>query len=207
PLEALVERETIRPAATQTAGPQKLRLAADAGQQFLRMLQQRTLSRDYSSAFVKEFQFTALTSDQRAALDADSLAFFDLIAARVPDGRQLYAAFRPNSAVAIVFPASLQITTGDQAEVEKAAKAWSQWFETLFSEPDAANPSWVSDRLEYAFSVGSRLSDREYVLSATEYFEGHLDWYAFDSNQEVTLGGANDSAITQTNCKIIPAPV
>ena len=207
PLEALVERETIRPAATLTAGPQKLRLAAEAGQQFLRMLQQRTLSRDYGSAFVKQFQFTSLTSDQRAALDDDSLSFFDLMAARVPDGRRLYAAFRPNSAGAIVFPAALQITAPDQQEVEKAAKAWSQWFETLFSEPDAANPSWLSERLEYAFSVGSRLSDREYVLTATEYSEGHLDWYAFDSNLEVTIGGENDNAITQTNRRIIPAPV
>ena len=207
PLEALVERERIRPAATLTSGPQKLRLAAEAGQQFLRMLQQRTLSRDYGGAFVKQFQFTLLTSDQRAALDDDSLSFFDLMAARVPDGRRLYAAFRPNSAGAIVFPAALQIAAPDQQEVEKAAKAWSQWFETLFSEPGAANPSWLSERLEYAFSVGSRLSDREYVLTATEYSEGHLDWYAFDSNQEVTLGGRNDNAITQTSRRIIPAPV
>ena len=74
-------------------------------------------------------------------------------------------------------------------------------------EPDAASPSWLSDRLEYEFSVGSRLSDREYILTATEYCEGHLDWYAFESNQKATLGGANDNAITQTNRKIIPAPV
>ena len=207
PLEALVERETVRPAANQTSGTEKLRLAAEAGQQFLRMLQQQPLARDYRSAFVKGFQFQALSPDQRAALDADSLSFFDLIATRVPDGRRLYAAFRPNSSGAIVLPASLQIAAGDVAEVEKAARTWSLWFETLFSEPDAANPSWLSERLEYAFSVGSRLSDREYVLTATEYSEGHLDWFAFDSNLEVTLGGANDAAATQTNRKIIPAPV
>src|SRR5262249_25799089 len=207
PPQTLGERETLRPAPTPAAGPPRLRFAAGAGQQFLRMLQKRTLSRDYSGSFIKEFQFTALTSNQRAALDADSLAFFDLIASRVPDGRRLYAAFRPNSAGAIVFPASLQITTGDQAEVEKAAKAWSQWFETLFSEPNATSPSWLSDRLEYAFSVGSRLSDREYVMTASENDEGHLDWFAFDSNGEATLGGANDNAVTQTNRKIIPAPV
>ena len=35
----LVERETIRPATDQTAKPEKLRLAAEAGQQFLRMLE------------------------------------------------------------------------------------------------------------------------------------------------------------------------
>ena len=38
PLETLVEREAIRPAPDQAAKPEKLRLAAEAGQQFLRML-------------------------------------------------------------------------------------------------------------------------------------------------------------------------
>ena len=207
PLEALVERETVRPAAQQAANPEKLRLAAEAGQQFLRMLQLQPVSRDYRGAFIKEFRFAALTPSQRATLDGDSLNFFDLMATRVPDGSRLYAAFRPTSSGAIALPASLQIAAADVAEVEKAARTWSQWFETLFSEPDAANPSWLSERLEYAFSVGTRLSDREYVLTATEYSEGHLDWYAFDLNSEVTLGGAQDNAITETSRKVIPAPV
>lgn len=207
PLEALVERETIRPAAGQTANPEKLRLAAEAGQQFLRMLQLQPLSRDYSSTFIKEFQFPALTPAQRATLDGDSLSFFDVMATRVPDGRRLYAAFRPNSSSSIALPPSLGIAASDLAEVEKAARTWSRWFETLFSEPDADNPSWLSERLEYAFSVGTRLSDREYVLTATEYSEGHLDWHAFDSNLEVSLGGAQDNAIKETSRKVIPAPV
>jgi hypothetical protein len=171
------------------------------------MLQQQPLSRDYSSAFIKEFQFPSLAADQRATLDGDSLNFFDLIATRVPDGRRLYASFRPNTSGAIVLPASLQIAAADLAEIEKAARLWSRWVETLFTEPEADGASWLSERLEYAFSVGSRLSDREYVLTATEYSEGHLDWYAFDSNLEVTLGGAQDNAVTEANRKIIPAPV
>jgi len=50
PLETLVERETIRPAINQTAKPAKLRLAAEAGQQFPRVLNQQPLSRDYRDA-------------------------------------------------------------------------------------------------------------------------------------------------------------
>jgi hypothetical protein len=46
PLETLVEREAIRPVTDQPAAPEKLRLAAEAGQQFLRMLDQQSLSRD-----------------------------------------------------------------------------------------------------------------------------------------------------------------
>src|SRR6185436_15713935 len=82
PLEALVERETIRPALNQVTNPEKLRLAAESGQQFLRMLQLHPLSRDYRPAFIKEFQFLALTGAQRSTLDSDSLSFFDLMAAR-----------------------------------------------------------------------------------------------------------------------------
>src|SRR5262249_34150512 len=180
PLETLVERENIRPL-SQTASLDKLRLAAETGQQFLRMLELQTLSRDYRNAFIKEFQFAPLTPAQRATLAADSISYFDLMAPRVPDGRRLYAAFRPNSSGAIVLPPSLQVAAGDATGVDKAARAWSLWYETLFSEPDSANPSWLSERQEYSFSVGARLSDREYVLTATEYTDGHLDWHAFDS--------------------------
>ena len=211
PLETLVEREKIGPATNLTAKPEKLRLAAEAGQQFLRMLDrmldQQTLSRDYRDAFIRQYPFPALTTEQRAALDSDSLSFFDLMASRVPDGRRLYAAFRLTGAGGIVIAPALQIAPADLAEVEKTARLWLQWFETLFSEPEAVNASWLPERMEYAFSVGTRLSDREHVLTAQEYFEGHLDWYAFDSNPEATLGAATDNAITEIARTLIPAPV
>src|SRR5262245_6532791 len=41
PLEALVEREAVRPAAKPKSPAEKLRLAAEAGQHFLRMLDQQ----------------------------------------------------------------------------------------------------------------------------------------------------------------------
>jgi hypothetical protein len=65
----------------------------------------------------------------------------------------------------------------------KAARLWVQWLETLFSEPEAVNSSWLPERMEYAFSIGARLSDGERVLTAQEYFEGHLDWHAFDTDR------------------------
>ena len=203
PLESLVEREPVRPASNQITNPEKLRLAAESGQQFLRMLQAQPLSKDYSAAFISQFRFPALTAAQRATLDRESSNFFDLMGTRVPDGRKLYAAFNPN----VVLPTSLQIAAGDQVEVEKAAQLWLQWYETLFSEPETGTDSWMSDRMEYAFSVGSRFPEQEVVLTASEYTEGHLDWHAFDSNQEVTLGSAQDNSVTELSRKVIPAPV
>src|SRR5262245_12552554 len=182
PLETLVERETVRAAADQTTQTEKLRLAAEAGQQFLRMLELQPLSRDYRDAFIGEYPFPALTIEQRGTLDRDSLAYFDLMASRVLDGRRLHAAFRSAGPGAIAIVAALQITPADLAEVEKAARLWLQWIETLFSEPVAGNPSWLPERMEYAFSVAARLGEGERVLTAQEYFDGHLDWYAFDVN-------------------------
>jgi len=207
PLETLVERETIRPEPNQASKPEKLRLAAEAGQQFLRMLNQRTLTRDYRDAFTREYAFPMLTTEQRAALDGDSLSFLDLMAPRVPDGRRLYDAFHSAGAGGIVIAPALQIAPADLAEVEKTAQLWLQWFETLFSEPDAADQSWLLERMEYAFSVGTRFSDVERVLTAQEYYEGHLDWYAFDVNADVTLGGATDNAVTEITRTAVPAPV
>ncbi len=132
PLETLVEREAVRPATDQTTKPEKLRLAAEAGQQFLRLLELQPLSQDYRDVFIRQYPFPALTTEQRAALDRDSLSFFDLMGSRVPDGRRLYGAFRSGGAGAIVIAADLPIASADLAEVEKAARLWLQWFETAF---------------------------------------------------------------------------
>jgi hypothetical protein len=207
PLETLVERETVRPAANQTAKPEKLRLAAEAGQQFLRMLNQRPLSHDYRDAFIREYRFASLTAEQRAELDSDSLAFIALMAPRVPDGRRLYAAFHSAGAGEIAIAPALQIAAADLAEVKQAAQLWLQWFETLFSEPESANQSWTPERMEYAFSVGTRFSDGERTLTAREYFEGRLDWYSFDVNAEVSLGAAADNAFEEITSTSIPAPI
>jgi hypothetical protein len=206
PLESLVEREAVRPDLGQTS-LEKLRLAAEAGQQFLRMLELQPLSDDYRNAFIGEYPFLALTMEQRATLDRDSLGFFDLMASRVPDGRRLHAAFRSADAGAITIAPALQITPADLAEVEKAARLWLQWYETFFSEPDAINPAWLPERMEYAFSVATRLSDGECTLTAQEYFDGQLDWYAFDVNPQVSLGAATNNPSTEVTHTVIPAPV
>jgi len=214
PLETLVERETVRPpvdqTVSQTAQPAKLRVAAEAGQHFLRLLNQQPLSPEtltkYRNAFIHEYAFQSLTDQQRASLDRDSLAFIDLMTGRVPDGRRLAAALRPTSTGEIILAPTLKIAASDLAEVREAARLWLQWFSTFYSEPDDNNPSWLPERMEYAFSVAARFSDGERVLTAPEYYEGSLDWYAFDSNLEVVLGSAADKAFKEVMHTAIPAP-
>ncbi|MCU0602422.1 MAG: hypothetical protein MUC33_07155 [Desulfobacterales bacterium] len=207
PLETLVECEAVRPAGEGTAAPEKLRLAADAGQHFLRLLEQQPLSQSYRDLFKSEFPFPPLTAEQRAALDPGSLSFLEVVGPRVPDGRRLYAALRPQSGGRVKLPADLPVAPADVAEVEKAAQGWIEWYAAFFSEPAGGDSSWSAERMEYAFSVGTRLSDREHVLTAEEYVEGHLDWYAFDANAAVALGGAADNALSEITRTAIPAPV
>lgn len=206
PLETLVEREIIRSPMGQAAKPERLRLAAEAGQQFLRVLEQEAVSRDYRSAFIRQYAFS-LTSQQRTMLDRDSRMFCDMMVSRVPDGRKLYAAFRSSNGSQVVFEPALQIALGDVAEVQKAAQRWVQWFDTMFSEPRDNREAWLPDRMEYGVSVAARLGDREHVLTAQEYFEGHLDWYAFDENTEVSLGASKDSPPADILRTAIPAPI
>ena len=47
----------------------------------------------------------------------------------------------------------------------------------------------------------------ERTLSAAEYFEGRLDWHAFDVNAGVALGGAADRPGESVVRSVIPAPV
>jgi hypothetical protein len=210
PLETLVEREAVRPSAEQSAQPTKFRVAAEAGRHFLRLLDQQPLSPEtltrYRNAFVREYAFLPLPDERRRNLDHDSLAFVDLMTGRVIDGQRLAAAFRPTAGAEIIPAPTLQIAASDLAEVKEAARLWLQWFDTLFSEPETSNPTWLPERMEYAFSVAAGFSDGERVLTAPEYYEGRLDWYAFDANAEVTMGSSTDKASKQIMATAIPAP-
>jgi hypothetical protein len=48
----------------------------------------------------------------------------------------------------------------------------------------AAGDAWVTDRLEYRFSVGARTDDGEITLAAPEYLGGRLDWFDVDVDED-----------------------
>ena len=209
PLETIVERERARP---NPSDLEKLRFAAEAGHQFLRMLEQQTTSKSYRDAFKAKYPFAPLRPEERSALDADTLSFLELVMPRVPDGRKLYAtlstALRPPGATRGALPADLTIAAADVAEVTLASLWWLQWYEALISEPaDGSNAAWSPERMEYTFSVGTRMASGEKVLTAQEYYSGHTDWHDFNLNVGASLRGELDppgSVETQT---VVPAPV
>jgi hypothetical protein len=209
PLETQVERQPLRRAAASgSAGLDGLRLAVETGQHFLRLLRLQPTARDHSETIRKTYAVLPLAPEQRDGLDPETAAFADLAAGRALDGRRLRAALGSPSNPRI--DRALGIDPADLAEVDAACRAWIAWSDSLFSEPGADAETWQHDRLEYAFSLSTRLGDDafgERTLTAEKYDDGTLDWYSFDYNGHVSMGTAGDppgGIVTRT---VIPAPV
>jgi hypothetical protein len=209
PLETLVERERVRPA---RGGAERLRFAAEAGQQFLRRLEQQAATNRYRPTLKARYPFAPLRPEDRGALDADTLSFLEVVMPRVPDGRELYAvlsaALRPPGGLPGALPADWGIAAADVPAVTAASLWWLQWYETLLSEPaDGSAAAWSAERMEYTFAVGARMQTGEKVLTAREYYSGRTDWHDFDLNPGASLRADLDpsgAVMTQT---IVPAPV
>jgi hypothetical protein len=197
PLETLVEREPVR-------RPERLLLFADAGLHFLRLLKKRALSRSYRDDYVQQYPVSPLTPEQQSQSDSASIRSFNLLAGRVPHGDLLYADLRGNSPS---LPAKPAIDRVDVPGVKAAAREWIAWYESLFSEPAADDSAWVDERLEYAFSVSARTSAGEQALVAREYIDGQLDWYAFSTTSDISLGAAVDAPPKEITRTTIPAAV
>jgi hypothetical protein len=203
PLETIVEREQVRPADAEQA--HSLRLAVEAGMYFLRLLEAQMSSRRYRDEFTRTF---VLTAENRSTLDSDSRSYLDLMAGRCLDGRRLYAEFNFVNNIKTTFPVDLQIVDVDESKVQQAVLSWLSWYESLFSEPDAAGSCWLNERMEYGFTATAPMSGQsEMSLTAQEYSAGNLDWYDFDVNGHINLGAFNDTAISQIVETVIPATV
>ena len=208
PLEALVEREPHQAPTTQL---ERLRSAVESGLHFLRILGRQSTSRSYRDLFIGRFPFAPLTAADRGRLDPASLSFVDVVASRVPDGRRLYsalrAALRPVPPAKPGLPAEWGIEPADAAEIRVAGESWLRWYESLMTTSAASGDAWLPDRMEYGFSVATRLASGERVLTAQEHLGGAADWYDFNVNEGVSLGASNDAAPSTVVRTVMPAPV
>lgn len=68
---------------------------------------------------------------------------------------------------------------GLPASVVDAFLAWVR-----AQSPAGAGDCWVTDRLEYRFSLGAHTGAGETTLTAPEYLGGRLDWYDLDVDED-----------------------
>jgi hypothetical protein len=197
PLEAVVEAEPVRAAATA-------RLRIQAGLSFLRLLATHGIER-YGAAYRARY---ALASPD-ALPGADSRRFVAVVAGRAPDGVRLYEelaeALRPSGGGAGALPAEPAVDPADRDRVLAAAEAFLAWFDAFFVEPAAGADAWISERMEYAFGIGAPAGDEGVALEADEFTDGRLDWHAFTAlpGEQAPAG----KPVTIGPLTLVPAPV
>ena len=209
PLEAMVERRRARPATADEA--RLLGLSVEGGLHFLRMLELAALTKSYRAVFVTKFALQNLADSVAATTDDTTRRFMQTTIGRAVDARRLATTLRGIGAAQLVLDTALAIATADRPKVQAAAVAWLAWYDALFSEPaNAADDGWIPSRLEYAVSVGTRLSPAaadDVTMSASEFDDGEFDWHNFDVNPGVTMGTTGDTTFTSTVETTVPSPI
>lgn len=223
PLETLVERERLHedaPASVEQRyeNPRSnLRVAAEAGLHFLRLLAAKDMAEQYRNKYVDTFPLRAPAAAEVSRFDADTQRWFAVVADRVVDGTLLYASLAPlyNTATGTLgdLPREPSIDPTHRDAVTSVAEAWLRWYSALLSElPAGEQASWNAERMEYQFAIAAPLpasGGAELVLEASEYVDGRLDWFAFNARPGTALGAtavvpSNPALLTRT---FIPTPI
>lgn len=186
-LEPPVEREP-----TTGAGP-GLRQRAEAGAQFLAMLADAGIAAGsaVSGVIVSECPLPAVAADP---FDTSAPALQRVLAGRVPDAEAIAQRLEPGLAQSPPTLPAWFAGLADQAAILEAAQAWVAWYRAGVSPlPDPAADSWVTDRLEYHFSIAAAGSGgSQTVLSAPQFDGGKVDWYDFEHDPSpASLQAAN----------------
>lgn len=211
PLEATVERETVLEGAERPDA----RLAANAGQQFLRRCARPSGAPDDLTASDVPSGYHLEDADAAGAepVSHQGQRFADFVEGRTLDGHRVYRAIDAvleagNWSASVLpwsadeGPAELPVPDGFAASdtgFREAATDFHEWYGDLYDEPtEESGAAWDPERLEYDVRVstgapGTEDGDTETVLAAEEYEGGHLDWYSFSPAGTDT---AEDSSAT-----------
>jgi hypothetical protein len=212
PLETQVERERV---------PLDALTRAQMGRRWLRLLVRAGVSQAGQALFRRAFAFPAVPGPTLA--DAELYAyrpawqFLAAAAGRAMDGGALWERIREYGIAAtdLVFEGE-RLGAEDRPRVEAAQAEFLAWFDRLFSQPGATEPSaWVPERLEYDFACAApEPGGGQTVLGAEEYAHGRLDWYAFDvdARPEAALGQpagglAENDVVRRETLTFIPTAV
>ena len=97
-------------------------------------------------------------------------------------------------------------TNAEKTKLDDLGKEFIKWFDQqYYQHPDEHDNAWLADRLEYQFESAGTADFEQKILHAEEYYQGHLDWYAFDIEEKRnSVQGQPKTGITNT---FIPAPV
>jgi hypothetical protein len=206
PLESAVEAETLQGS---------LWLAVQIARYFMRLLKSKALDLVMKPKLAMEYPLNNTYSIDPN--DADGLLLYQSVANNLFDGFALMTAINtplgPGNQF-ISWLSTLGLSAADLGTVTGFSKDLSAWYIRNYSQPGdlAANKSWISSSLDYDFELGSpQNKEQQTLLTASQFYGGHLDWYAFDVDRrdQLPLPGqqGNGPAPTENLASFIPSPV
>jgi len=155
PLEARVEAEPV------ARGPARVRLAAEAGLQLLRLA---GASQELWARLRRAWPLRLPADD---GLDPRGRLELELLARRSFD--------------AIALAQALERGAAPDEGIASVVDGWRTTYGWLFTEPTGSRaPAWNPERLEYRFDVAAPGFASGTRLEARSYPGGRLDWSAFD---------------------------
>ncbi|MFT6502850.1 MAG: hypothetical protein ACJASQ_002981 [Crocinitomicaceae bacterium] len=189
PMEASVEELNV---------PLDYQTAVKLGQRWKKLLASNNLTYDsapgqnlYVDIYLsnadlqfEEFKGAGKTDFQKAVFESNKHLnqTYEATRRRTLDGRNLLEYLKGNLTLSTPIDNS-SLSTNDQAKITDAENKFVAWVASLFFSPDSN--AWNENQMEYQFacSVSDKpagVGSEPEVLTADQYYHGHLDWYSFD---------------------------
>lgn len=209
PLETRVEREPF---------PLDLMTRGQMGRHWLKLI---GAIGDFKALYLSRFSFDSppANSEAEAQLRSDPQVWATLQAlrGRLPDGGKLYLAITDVPDKHADWLSGAVTDPAQRQALLDAAEAFVSWFRRTYSQPEAGDPpTWAEGYLEYQFACSAPADEagqRQTVLIAEQYAQGHLDWYAFDVESRrgavLDVGAEIPLAVleTQPPLSFLPSPI
>lgn len=170
------------------------------GRQWLKLL--KTISKNPAdqNVYIRKYRIDppnpVSAEDAQICAHPEVWANVAAVAGRRMDGAKLYFYLMSGTASSPHL-ATDEITlsnAGQKQAIDELGPRFQAWFQQLFYQPSSPHSeAWLPERLEYQFNVSTAAGQGEKVLHAEEYYQGQLDWYAFDLDPGFAPMGASES--------------
>lgn len=180
PLETKVEQRKI--VFKKDGRPVSLDLRLQMGR---RWLKSASAVAGLASQYIKLYSFD-LPERNRSSADvyanAEVWQHYAAVSGRCLDGYKLYEYLKSDAGHKASDGLNPVLSGTDKTIIDDAGTNFASWFESLYYQPaNPENNAWKPGNLEYQFACSAPSADNEKVITAEEYYSGHLDWYAFNA--------------------------
>ncbi len=200
PLEAKAEQKLIPFIRAEKEISMDIRL--QMGKYWLKLLNKNGLS--FEKDFLEAAAFSFTLPPKSADTDyiyahRETWQFYSIISGRCMDGYKFYEYInQPGQSASDIIPAA---TSTEKNNVDTLATIdFKNWYNKFYYQPlITKDEAWLPQQLEYQFEASATGASELKTIQAEEYYQGHLDWPAFDIVQgRTTTPGPDKNIYTDT---------